>query len=295
MKKSTTPKSNQRQYIENDKELEIFTIPNFLTDEECNYLCDYIETNNFPSSVAGSGNKKSTYDSGRTSSTSTIPDSDPIFETVNNKMYTELGIDASYSETTQGQIYQEGQHFNHHNDYFDGDAYVNHCLSSGQRTWTFMIYLNDVEEGGDTEFRNLDLKIKPIKGTAVAWKNSNGTGTENPASHHCGTHVTKGKKIIITKWFRENVYNAAEDSRLADEYHKNVKRNTQYTFNTPAQLPKLTNFILPSGNIHLSRAICRRCERKLVSAISNNEHIPNKCLAFLNRLSDYLFTEIFTL
>jgi cob(I)alamin adenosyltransferase len=55
-------------------------------------------------------------------------------------------------------------------------------------------------------------------------------------------------------------------------------------------MPKLKNFILPSGNIHLSRAICRRCERKLVSVISNNEHIPNKCLAFLNRLSDYLFT-----
>ena len=31
----------------------------------------------------------------------------------------------------------------------------------GQRTWTFMIYLNDVEEGGETYFKFLDLKIKP--------------------------------------------------------------------------------------------------------------------------------------
>ncbi len=56
------------------------------------------------------------------------------------------------------------------------------------------------------------------------------------------------------------------------------------------KMPKLKNFILPSGNIHLSRAICRRCERKLVGLIDNNEHIPTSCLAFLNRLSDYLFT-----
>ena len=58
------------------------------------------------------------------------------------------------------------------------------------------------------------------------------------------------------------------------------------------QLPKLTNFILPSGNIHLSRAIARRCERKLVDVITigDYKHIDDNCLVFLNRLSDYLFT-----
>jgi len=60
------------------------------------------------------------------------------------------------------------------------------------------------------------------------------------------------------------------------------------------ELPKLTNFIIPNGNIHLSRAITRRCERKLVklisSQISTYNHIDNNCIVFLNRLSDYLFT-----
>ena len=55
-------------------------------------------------------------------------------------------------------------------------------------------------------------------------------------------------------------------------------------------LPKLNNFILPSGNIHVARAISRRCERKLVSIIDKYIHIPANCLVFLNRLSDYLFT-----
>lgn len=62
-----------------------------------------------------------------------------------------------------------------------------------------------------------------------------------------------------------------------------------------SNLPKLSNFILPTGNIHLSRAIARRCERKLVKLISNHSdtiasHIDNNCLIFMNRLSDYLFT-----
>jgi len=55
-------------------------------------------------------------------------------------------------------------------------------------------------------------------------------------------------------------------------------------------LPKLSNFILPSGNIHLSRAIARRCERKLVEAKEIYNHIDDNCIKFINRLSDYLFT-----
>jgi len=55
-------------------------------------------------------------------------------------------------------------------------------------------------------------------------------------------------------------------------------------------LPKLTNFILPSGNIHIARAVCRRCERKLVGLMDKYQHIPQQCVKFLNRLSDYLFT-----
>jgi cob(I)alamin adenosyltransferase len=56
------------------------------------------------------------------------------------------------------------------------------------------------------------------------------------------------------------------------------------------ELPKLSNFILPSNNIHLSRAIARRCERKMVEVKNNYTHIDDNCLIFLNRLSDYLFT-----
>jgi len=55
------------------------------------------------------------------------------------------------------------------------------------------------------------------------------------------------------------------------------------------ELPKLSNFILPSNIIHLSRAITRRCERKLVNIKREYLHIDDNCLIFLNRLSDYLF------
>ena len=49
-------------------------------------------------------------------------------------------------------------------------------------------------------------------------------------------------------------------------------------------LPELKGFILPEGCLHLARAVCRRAERSVVK-ISKQEDV----LAYLNRLSDYLF------
>ena len=47
----------------------------------------------------------------------------------------------------------------------------------------------------------------------------------------------------------------------------------------------LTKFILPRGNIHCARAVCRDVERHFVSEFFD---MPNT-IKYLNRLSDYLF------
>lgn len=51
------------------------------------------------------------------------------------------------------------------------------------------------------------------------------------------------------------------------------------------ELPELRNFILPMGQIHLARAVCRRAERRIVDPARGRDDI----LKYLNRLSDYLF------
>jgi cob(I)alamin adenosyltransferase len=59
------------------------------------------------------------------------------------------------------------------------------------------------------------------------------------------------------------------------------------------ELPALTHFILPGGNLaasqaHISRCICRRAERITVS-LNDLEEVRPELLKYLNRLSDYLF------
>ena len=65
-----------------------------------------------------------------------------------------------------------------------------------------MIYLNDPEGGGETEFPDLGMKVSPKRGRAVVWNNLHASGQGNDATRHQSLPVTGGTKTIITKWFR---------------------------------------------------------------------------------------------
>ena len=210
----------RRNYLFNLKGVTIFTINDFLTDQECDYLSALIEQNHTPSGLAGEGKAQVKFSADRTSSTCYFNDEDSIMKLVDQKIAIELGMPLEYGEKIQGQIYQVGQEFKNHADYFSDKAYINQGLISGQRTWTVMIYLNDVEAGGFTEFPILGSTFIPKKRTAVIWKNSNGKGSENPATLHSGRPVLKGKKIIITKWFRENRWQPEADIQQAALHHQ---------------------------------------------------------------------------
>lgn len=59
------------------------------------------------------------------------------------------------------------------------------------------------------------------------------------------------------------------------------------------QVPKIRAFILPGGSppaaaTHVARAVCRRAERRILT-LSSKEYVDPKLIAYINRLSDYLF------
>ena len=61
-----------------------------------------------------------------------------------------------------------------------------------------------------------------------------------------------------------------------------------------AELPELRAFVLPGGtpgaaSLHLARTVCRRAERSAVD-LAGASAVREEVLAYLNRLSDLLFT-----
>jgi prolyl 4-hydroxylase len=75
-------------------------------------------------------------------------------------------------------------------------------LSCGPRILTFFLYLSDVEEGGETVFPTLNIKVKPKKGRALLWPSVLDEDPENqdPRTTHAAATVIKGKKYAANAW-----------------------------------------------------------------------------------------------
>ena len=185
-----------------NSKLQIYLIPRFLSQEECHALIALSENRLAPSTLT-----IPTVDAEfRTSQTASLYQTDaPIVSIVDQKISACLGIGIPYSEPTQLQSYDPGQQFKSHTDFFEPntDEYHKNAQIKGNRTWTFMVYLNHVEKGGDTLFPAIKQRIAPQAGLAVVWNNLYADGGVNHDSVHAGLPVEAGKKLIITKWFRE--------------------------------------------------------------------------------------------
>lgn len=181
--------------------LDLFILRDFLKPEQCAMLVDLIEASNRPSTIADYNGD----DAFRTSSTCDLSPEEPQVAALASALSRLSGIAPAHAEPLQGQRYEVGQEFKAHTDYFEpGSAdFDRYCAVSGQRTWTFMVYLNAVEAGGATRFRVIDKMIQPETGKLIAWNNRRADGSPNAATLHHAMKVRKGRKFVITQWYRE--------------------------------------------------------------------------------------------
>jgi prolyl 4-hydroxylase len=181
--------------------IRLFTVVNFLSASDCKTIIETIDNQLVPSPVVGQQLSPT-----RTSQTSYLTFSDPaLSSTLDQRISILLGVDSKLSEPIQGQRYEQGQFYGAHYDWFDpkDEKGQLELSAGGQRTWTFMIYLNDVVKGGETRFDKLGLQFQPSTGLALCWRNLLATGEPNQNALHSALPVLEGTKYIITKWFRE--------------------------------------------------------------------------------------------
>ena len=91
--------------------------------------------------------------------------------------------------------------------------------------------------------------------------------------------------------------NVSKASKLVHTFQSIGLENVEYLEGQidliNSELPELKNFIIPGGHViisytHLARCTCRRAER-LITELKQIERVPEIIIAYINRLSDFLF------
>ncbi len=225
--------------------IDLFTIDNFLSPDQCKILIDLIDQDAVRSVTATeTPGELSQVVENRTSYSSVLDEKrHALITEVNDKMSDILNIPKTRAEVLQGQRYEVGQQFKDHFDWFEGKNLKQYVAQQGNRLYTFMVYLNEDLEGGETEFQKINIKFKPKTGMAVIWKNLNSDGTGNRLALHAGRPVTKGKKYILTRWFREYEVNQVPEDFIKKISNMNINTNTntemsQKTFSSHDEVPK---------------------------------------------------------
>ena len=188
--------------------LVMYEIPNLLSSDECEACVAAIESEHEPSGTIGDNENY------RTSATSYLEELDDNMKTsIHERIALCLGVDVRYGEGLQGQRYLPGQYYKDHLDPFENYAEESDDTAmdvQGNRTWTVMVYLNNVDEGGHTNFPLLGRSFAPVCGTALAWLSLTGDRRINPFSEHAGLDVVRGRKYILNSWWREHLVDPTE-------------------------------------------------------------------------------------
>ncbi|NRD79841.1 2OG-Fe(II) oxygenase [Bacillus sp. BRMEA1] len=109
-----------------------------------------------------------------------------------------MNIPVDHGEGIQVLHYKKGQEYRAHFDYFSSE---NKAVNNS-RISTLIMYLNEVEEGGETLFPKLNLSVSPQKGMAVYFEYFYQDQTLNELTLHSGAPVIKGEKWAATQWMR---------------------------------------------------------------------------------------------
>ncbi|WJX94117.1 procollagen-proline 4-dioxygenase [Trifolium repens] len=196
-----------------------FLYHNFLAKDECEHLINISKNSMEKSFVIDSKTGQNVESSVRTSSGTFLPIGyDKIVRNIEKRISDVTFIPVEYGEEFNVLHYEVGQMYVPHTDYFEDALNIK---NGGQRIATMLLYLSDVEEGGETVFPaakgnfssvpwwnelsdcgKKGLSIKPKMGDALLFWSMKPNGTTDPSSLHGACPVIKGDKWSCTKWMR---------------------------------------------------------------------------------------------
>jgi prolyl 4-hydroxylase len=177
-------------------EPKVTRFPALFSDAECDFLVQAAAATLMPSVVVDPRTGEQRPNPVRTSDAAGFPlvQERPAIHALNRRLAAASGTEVSQGEPLQILRYRAGQEYKPHFDALPDAA--------NQRVLTFLVYLNDGFEGGETRFLSTGLEVTARKGDGLLFRNASDDGRPDPKSQHAGLPVTSGEKLLASRWIR---------------------------------------------------------------------------------------------
>lgn len=188
----------------------------FATEAECDWLIErgrgflgpahvYEDSGTELKSNAGRSNSEAGYD---------LQSADLVLSIIHDRIARASGVPTLNFEVGKLLNYKPGQTFARHSDFLQ-PGMQEYIEAFGQRVATFLVYLSDDYDGGETEFTEVNFKFKARKGDALMFLNVDANGDPDPMSMHAGLPPTRGEKWVLSQWLRGKTVNAYQTPNVA--------------------------------------------------------------------------------
>jgi len=177
-----------------------FIMPNVLSKIQCNTLINYAMGQLEKTIVDGR------YVQNKYSKQVWILKDNPLVKDIIEFFAKKLYVSVDNAENVQMFRYLPYQTFEEKYDSCcdDNGKCKDFLKRGGQRKFAIIIYLNQDYEGGETYFRNLDLKYKPNEGGAIVlYPLADKSSKCHPYSVHNSLPISRNDKWTMQIWFRE--------------------------------------------------------------------------------------------
>jgi prolyl 4-hydroxylase len=131
---------------------------------------------------------------------------DVVIQVIRARIAAASNLPLPVFEPAQIMRYQVGEEFRPHHDFLDPaeGGHGPQLARFGQRIATFLIYLNDDFEGGETVFPKAGFSYRGRRGDALLFANVDAaTRAPDPLTLHAGLPPTRGEKWIFSQWIRD--------------------------------------------------------------------------------------------
>jgi hypothetical protein len=182
-------------------------IEGFASPAECRWVIDNARGHLARATIFDRDSGELVEDPARSNSTAALMfgQMDVVTEILRARIGTATGVPVPAFEPAQILRYQVGQEFVPHHDFLDPakPGFREVLAGQGQRIATFLIYLNDDFEGGETAFPAIGLKYRGRTGDALFWANLDREYNPDPLTLHAGLPPTNGEKWVFSQWIHE--------------------------------------------------------------------------------------------